>query len=502
MAIVSVPAFPRSRVVPSFGLALTIIAIVTVVRLVGLHFSVVDLFYDESQYWAWSRELAFGYFSKPPLLAWIIALSGHVCGSSEACVRAPAPILYFGTSLLVYAIARQLYDTRVAFFAALSIALATGVAFSARIASTDVPLLFFWSLALFAYVKLLAHEDWGWGLVLGLSLGLGMLAKYAMIYFLLGIMFAAWLDRDARRLLLRPTLWFAFGVGVLLLVPNFVWNAQHSFDTLREVGNNARGNGLRLDPMGALEFVGSQFAVFGPIVFSVMLFSFARIASPSIERADRLMIAFALPPLVIITALGFLGRANANWAATAFISGVILAVALLLRRKAWNWLAASIACGILVQVLLLVGDAMATRLHLPIGGDIYHRTLGWRSLGEQVGQLAQRVGARTIVVDGRAEAASLLYYWRDRPQQILAWRQSAGPENDFEITHPLTDSAPQPFLYVTTCPSIGQLTKYFADAVRVGQIVTPTGPTSARSYWAFKLSGPRGPIPPGGGCAG
>src|SRR4051812_32268066 len=116
----------RSQVVPglrpSFGLAVAILAALTVIRLIGLKFSLVDLFFDEAQYWAWSRELAFGYFSKPPLLAWIIATAEHICGSSEACIRAPAPILYFGTSLLVYAVARQLYDTRVAFYAALSMA--------------------------------------------------------------------------------------------------------------------------------------------------------------------------------------------------------------------------------------------------------------------------------------------------------------------------------------------------------------------------------------------
>src|SRR3954468_20722859 len=137
-----------SRFQPSLAMAVVILAGLTVVRLIGLKLSTVDLFFDEAQYWAWSREPAFGYFSKPPLLAWTIALAERVCGSSEACIRAPAPILYFGTSLLVYAIARQLYDVRTAFWAALSLALATGCVFSARIISTDVPLLLFWALAL------------------------------------------------------------------------------------------------------------------------------------------------------------------------------------------------------------------------------------------------------------------------------------------------------------------------------------------------------------------
>src|SRR6266571_3338711 len=90
---------PPSRVQPGLALLVTILASLTVVRLVGLNLSVVDLFFDEAQYWAWSREPAFGYFSKPPLLAWTIWLAERICGSSEACIRAPAPLFYFGTSL-------------------------------------------------------------------------------------------------------------------------------------------------------------------------------------------------------------------------------------------------------------------------------------------------------------------------------------------------------------------------------------------------------------------
>jgi 4-amino-4-deoxy-L-arabinose transferase-like glycosyltransferase len=131
--------YPRTRAVSGLPVVLGILASITVVRLIGLKTSTVDLFSDEAQYWDWSRQPAWGYFSKPPLLAWIIAAARQVCGDGEECIRAPAPILYLGTSLLVYALGRQLYDARVAFFAGLAVALSAGVAFSARIISTDVP---------------------------------------------------------------------------------------------------------------------------------------------------------------------------------------------------------------------------------------------------------------------------------------------------------------------------------------------------------------------------
>ena len=489
-----------SSVRPSFALAVAILAALTLIRLIGLRYSVVDLFFDEAQYWAWSREPAFGYFTKPPLLAWIIAIAERVCGSSEACIRAPAPILYLGTSLLIFAVARQLYDETVAFYAAVATALTPGMAFSSRIISTDVPLLFFWTLALLAYLKLLAGADRRWVVILGVALGLGTLAKYAMLYFLLGAGVAAWLDRDARRLWANPDLWLALAIGALIVAPNIQWNVAHGLVAFRHVGDNIQGSGLKLNPLRAFEFIASQFAVFGPILCAVLLAALARIASPAISRADRLMLAFSIPPLVLITAVAIMSRAFANWAATAFISGAVVAVAILVRNGAWRWLAASIAIGILTQAAMLVGDALASGLRAPVIGDVYRRTLGWRSLGEETGRLARRVGARAIVGDLRDEVASLLYYWRDQPEPVVTWMLGPRPEDHFELTRALTNATPQPLLFVSRCSLSGRLSAQFASVEALGPFDTPTGPTTARTYFAFKLADPRGPIGPLGPC--
>jgi 4-amino-4-deoxy-L-arabinose transferase-like glycosyltransferase len=488
--------------VPGLGLAIALITVLTLVRLAGLTFSTVDLFFDEAQYWAWSREPAFGYFSKPPLLAWTIALAEHLCGGSEACIRAPAPILYFGTSLLVYAVARQLYDSRIAFYAALSIALATGTAFSARIISTDVPLLFFWALALLAYVKLMSGGDMRWGAVLGIALGLGLMAKYAMIYFLLGIALATWLDRDARLLLRSSALWVALPIVLFIIAPNVLWNIGNGLATFRHTGDNIQGGGIALNPFKGLEFIAAQFIVFGPIVFAVLLFAIARIGSTTLSRADRLMLAFALPPLLLVTATGFVTRALANWAAPAFISAAVIVVAILVRRGAWKWLALSLAIGVAAQAALLTGDAVATRLNLPglANGDLYHRTLGWRALGERAGALARRVGARTIVGEARDDVASLAYYWRDQPEQVLSWRRTAEPDHQFDLTRALSEAAPLPILFVSRCASTARLAAQFASVEPLGSFEAPTGPTTARTYFAFKLNGWRGPTGPLGGC--
>jgi 4-amino-4-deoxy-L-arabinose transferase-like glycosyltransferase len=491
---------------PSLALTAVLLGVLTIVRLVGLHYSVVDLFFDESQYWAWSRDLAFGYFSKPPLLAWIIATSSAVCGDGEACVRAASPILYFGTSLAIYALADELYDARTAFWSALAFTLLPGVVFSGRIISTDVPLLFCWALALLAWVKLLRAPDWRWALLFGAALGLGMLAKYAMAYFLAGIAITALFDRASRDILLRRQTWVALALALVILSPNVLWNMLNGFVTLKHTGDNIQGSGLKLSPLGALEFVATQFGVAGPLLFGGFLVALVGFRKSEVTREDRLMLAFALPPLAAITALGFFRTVNANWAAAAFVSATVVVVAIWVRQERLRLLGVTLALGLIAQGALLAGDVIAYQAgigSMGAKGDLYRRTLGWRGLGEAVEKKAREVNAKSVVAEGRHEVASLIYYLRNVPQPVLSW-PVGDPDSQFDMTNALDASTAEPVLFVTPCPHEDRLARVFAQVKPLGAVTVPSGPTSQRSYGLFLLSGKgvaSGPIPPLGRCA-
>ena len=501
--ITTEPASRHAIATPSFQLVLLALVVLTIIRLIGLHYSTVDLFFDEAQYWAWSRELAFGYFSKPPLLAWIIAASDPVCGSGEACVRAAAPLFYLGTCLLVYAIANELYDRQIAAWSALAFAMAEALSFSTRIISTDVPLIFFWAAALLAYVKLLPAPDWRWSLVLGVALGLGTLAKYAMAYFLLCAILAAFLDRDARALLLRRQTWIALLIAALIVSPNVYWNFTNGFVTLRHTGDNITGDGLRFVPMDAAAFFASQFAVAGPFVFATFLIILFRIWNSQFNRANRLMLAFAIPPLVLVIALSFVRVANANWAAASILSMTILVVAWWLKNDHWRWLWATLVLGLVSQAVLIVADAHAYRITVPALGsqaDLYRRTLGWRGLGNQAGQIARKAGAATVVAEGRAEAAALIYYLRHEPLKTLSWPSSDIPQNHFELTRALDNSAAEPVLLITYCPFVARLKRNYQDVTLIDSLVVSAGPNTRRHYQAFRLASRTRDIEPLGPC--
>jgi len=99
---------------PSYGvIAFCAIGAITLARLLWLAFQSAGLYPDEAQYWFWSRHLALGYYSKPPLVAWLIALTTGLFGNGEFAVRLSAPLLHAAASAFVYAIGSRLYDRRI-----------------------------------------------------------------------------------------------------------------------------------------------------------------------------------------------------------------------------------------------------------------------------------------------------------------------------------------------------------------------------------------------------
>jgi 4-amino-4-deoxy-L-arabinose transferase-like glycosyltransferase len=496
-------------VTASRNLCFLILFALTIARLVALHVSVVDLFYDEAQYWSWSRAPALGYFSKPPLLAWVLAGATTICGDGEACLRASSPVFYLGTSLLAYAIADLLYDARTAFWTALVVALSTGVAYSSRIVSTDVPLLFFSALALLAWLKLLmcGSAQGGsppggstrWAVILGIALGAGMLAKYAMVYFVAGAALAALTDNGARELLRRPALWLAVLIAAVIVAPNVGWNVVNDLATVKHTRLNIEGDGFELSIGKGLEFILSQFLVIGPIVFAIFLVLVVRVPWRNLPRADRLLMSFATPPFALVTVVAFAHGANANWGAPAFVPAAAVATAVMVRRKLWGLLTASLCIGIAAQALLAVGDATADRLTLPLLGrnaDIYRRTMAGRSLGQTIGDLARRFETPTVVAEEHYELSLLLYYLRNEHRQAFLWPSGAAPESYYDVAHVLPNEAPRPILFMSQCPDAARLGQYYDSVESLGRFDPRTGPTSARFFFGFKLNGPRGPVGP------
>jgi 4-amino-4-deoxy-L-arabinose transferase-like glycosyltransferase len=457
----------------------------TLARLLWLAAGTTDLYPDEAQYWLWSRTPDWGYFSKPPLVAWAIAVTTAVLGNATFGVRAAAPLFHLGTSLLVYAIARRLYEPRTACWASVSFLTLPGISVSSLIISTDVPLLFFWAAALYAFLRARQENSWAWWLAVGAALGLGLLAKYAMAYFLLCAALFLAAERAERRHL--PKLLAAALLGLLVYAPNFAWNAAHRFVSYQHTRANANLSGSLFHPLQLLEFVVSQAGVIGPILFVALLaLVFGRRLG---DRRDRLLAWFSLPVLVPVTALSLLSRSNANWAAPAYVAATIIVVAWLLRLGRTRLLSISLALHVAVAVLLMGGPEAASALGAPLPAklDPWARLRGWSTLGDEIARLAARHPGLVIASDDREVLAALAYYVRPGPPRLAKWNADGIVGDHFDLTADMGPLVGRDFLFVTRTEDVSGLATYFRSAAPLATVATPL-----RRYFVWELRGFRG----------
>jgi hypothetical protein len=471
------------------------VAAITALRLVWLALQPADLFPDEAQYWVWSQQLALGYYSKPPLVAWLIASTTGLFGDSELAVRLSAPLLHAGAALFVYGIGARLYDQRVGFWSALTYASLPGVSVSAFIISTDAPLMLFWSAALYTFVRAREDAGWGWWIAVGLAAGLGLLAKYAMAYWLLSALGFV-LVFPAERRHLRPLL-AATGIALVLYSPNFWWNWSNGFVSYLHTRDNAALSGPLFHPDAFLEFFASQFGVFGPLLFAGLILLVATWRGLAEPRA-RLLAAFTLPTLAMMLGVSLLSRAHANWAAPTYVAATVLVVAWALQRGWCRLIAMSIALHLAAIGLLFTGrEALAAcGFDVPAQYDPLRRVRGWHELGAEIGkELAAHPGL-TLFADDRELLSALIYYIRPHPLDAVKWKVTSRIQDQWDLTNGLGKRLGDSFLLVSEHELINEMEPSFAAIERLRPVVIALGPGAVRTYTLYVARDFRG-YPPG-----
>lgn len=419
----------------------------TVARLMVLFDSPLELYPDEAQYWLWSRTLDFGYFSKPPMVAWTIWATTQVGGDAEPWVRLASPFFHAGAALAVFAVGRRLYDTATGFLAGAFYMLMPGVQLSSLIASTDAPLLMFLALALVAYARMFKDGPSVWrAAAFGAAVGLAFLSKYAALYALIGITLHLALSRRARAMWRPAGAATAAGTALVILAPNVIWNALHGFATVQHTAANAAWGGRQLFNLPELaDFLASQFGVFGPIPFAVLIGGVVVLAlKRRLTGEDLLLVCFALPPLLIVAGQAFISRANANWSGAGYVAGSVLVAAWLVRWRARGWLIAALALqGVVAALFLAV--CLRPELADPLGlSNSFKRAKGWAAVSDRIIERAQDGGPYTAVaVNDRFLFNAAAYYGRDYfgtpgAPPLVMWLRAATPQNQAETTAPLT----------------------------------------------------------------
>ncbi len=262
--------------------AAVIMVVFAVIRLWMAASGGLNLIQDEAQYWDWSRRLQLSYYSKGPLIAWLIAAGTSLFGDTELGVRVFAVFGNLVAQAFIYALPAVIFRRpRVGLYALLIAASMPLFIASGVLMTTDNPLLVCWCVALFCLARIGEGRAGGFVfLCLGAAFAFGVLAKYTMLVLAPTAFVFVWVLRKkdmASRGMVRKTIVTVVAGCLLGLVPIAIWNLQNDFISFRHVARlagvaPAAGESppwIRFDRFP--EYLGSQFGLLLPWWLCIML---------------------------------------------------------------------------------------------------------------------------------------------------------------------------------------------------------------------------------------
>jgi len=213
---------------------------------------------DAYLYLAQSRHLDWGYFSTPPLLAFVTRIHTLIWGDSLLAVRLLPALIGTLSIFLVGWMIKKLKGGSMAQMIGLT-AVLLSPAFL-RPAVLLQPVIFnhlFWLLSALVLFQMVRKHDSRLILWLIPVLGLGWLNKYSIIFYALALLVAMIISQN-RKLLWSRFLPVTLIGGFLLILPNLLWQHAHNwpvFSHMAELQETQLGNVLLKDFLFAQLFM-------------------------------------------------------------------------------------------------------------------------------------------------------------------------------------------------------------------------------------------------------
>src|SRR3989344_253178 len=486
------PAIWGPRLWALIGLALVLLLYRTWV----VHHSGISLFFDEAQYWDWSRSLQWGYYSKPPVIAAIIRASTTLFGDGVIGVKMLTMLLYPATALAMVGLARALWPT--------SSGVRTGIVAGALWRAQVTNRFHHWVL-------------------LGIACGVGILSKYTMAAFAITALWVLWAVHGPRRGVLRVGPWVAVLLTVLIVSPNLVWNAHNGFPTLQHTAELTTQSERSGGVLKLLEFLGGQLMMLGPvaIVGAAWLWWRARTVpraplapgsqwaastqgSPPSQWAHttamggqslppgtqperkaaartsayylasvssyRYLWMLSLPLLGIAAVQAFMGGAHVNWAAPAMVGLTLLLASLLsaplvplAAPRPHRWLIAILLSNVILTSLALhARDILTDPVNPKL--DVLVRMRGWDEAFRQLEPVITepRIAGLPVLTDQRVLITQALYNWRQHKVRAFYWNPEGKRDNHCLLQHSLPNKIGPDVLLLTADPKPDEITSRFA----------------------------------------
>ena len=290
-------------------------------------------------------------------------------------------------------------------------------------------------------------------LLLGVSLALGILSKYAAGYIVLSFFISILINRDCRFFFLKKSFLITLITILILILPNLIWNYKNNFVTFAHTASNANLSSLNFSLIEGLNFIFSQILIFGLIP---ILYLFRQTYSfQNLNVIQKILLICFLFPIFIVFMLAIFSRANANWAVVGYPFACILLPSLLVYEKKVE---KSI---FLFNQFLFSFIIIISIIFLPLlGFDPFSNVKHVKPLSEIIRLELRNNENVSLMSDDREDYTHMLYYLRDIHIKKAKWNGDSTIDDHYELTTDYNDLKKSNVLLLTrTKPTSAMLEK-------------------------------------------
>ncbi len=412
------PLMPVKNKYGSYVILLIIIS--TIIR--GFLAATLELGNDEVYYVLYARFPDWSHFDHPLMVGLVIQLfSFDLLFESEFFIRFSSIIFGAINIWIIYQIGKTIKNERVGFFAAL---LYVSSVYATVIAGIfilpDTPQSLFWLLSVYLMIKVLplepGHRKTGqWMLLLGLTLGFGIISKYTTVFLWLGIgLYFIFFRRDWLK---SPYVYLAAILSFIIASPILIWNYQNEWISFMFHGSRVNSIGFNLELDYFLRESIGQILYNNPVNFLVIVIALIAFVNGKLylKNAYLQIIILSTLPLIATFLIISLNRATLpHWTAPSYSTLILVAAVWLDQlkskriRKGFLVTASSLLSITLILGFLQINYGIVSfdedeNYHKIGSNDISLDMYGFR----QTGQVFEEIFNRDVA-DGTMDASSIL----------------------------------------------------------------------------------------------
>jgi 4-amino-4-deoxy-L-arabinose transferase-like glycosyltransferase len=384
------------------------------------------------------------YLKKPPLLFWMMAGSFKSFGENEFAARLPSMLLGLGTLILIYLSAGYVAGRLAGILAGLiPLGFYFFVARGGRECSTDAPLVFFSTLALYALLR--ARGNRRWLPVAGAACGLAIMSKGIAGLIPLIVVTISILAIPGFTSIGANGLVLFLGAAAAVAAPWYIyqvvfnwslfWSTFVKEETLVRVASHLEDE--RKSASYSLQAFCSEIRILWPVLIPLAALAFTHLRQGVRATLQHIPPAIAVWTMWMLLALGAacVVQTKLGWYILPALIPVAMLAGSILGRAFTETGAARVTFASLTGVALLtLAFEVPGRMHIIADAlqEQHERSRPSYFIALRARQLAGQLGGGELYFAG-VELPTLVYYSGMRCH-FVAWSRSGSLDPGFELT--------------------------------------------------------------------